>query len=239
MMTRKLLVVFASGALIALACLGLAWVVGGNDFRGGFSEDGEGWNWTIGDDAAAKGPKKSREFAFDGSQPITFAVPVELHFTRGDVARMVVRGPAATIDRLEWTGQTLKLTGKGVVRHGFDVTIVAPQIAAINVDAAADIDLAGLDQEEFRLGSNGAVDLTATGKVRRLFIDSAGASDIDLAGVEAVDATVRISGVGDIDLAATGTVDVDIAGAGDVTLHKKPQVLRKSIGGIGSVDEAY
>jgi len=238
MMTRKLLVVFASGALIAMACLGLAWALGGKDFRQGFSEDGDGWSWTIGDDDY-KGPRKSREFAFDGGQPITVAVPVDLHFTRGDVAKMVVKGPAAAIDRLEWTGQTLSLRGNGMLRHGFDVTIVAPQINGINVDAAADVDLAGLDQEEFRLVSRGAVDLAATGKVRSLFVDSSGASDIDFALVDAVDATVKIAGVGDIDLAATGTVDIDISGAGNVTLRKKPQVLRKSVSGVGSVDEAY
>ncbi|MDE8651746.1 GIN domain-containing protein [Novosphingobium album (ex Liu et al. 2023)] len=235
-MLKKLLVVFASGTILCVVALGLAWVVGGKELHQSML-GGEGFNISFGPDA--KGPRKTRTFAIDSGQTLTMEVPVDLHFSRGDEAKMVVRGPAAAIDRLVWENGHLSLKGPARLGHGLDVTIVAPQIAGLDLEAPGDIALAGLQQDQFRLRSEGAVDLTADGKVRRLDIRAAGASDLDLARLDAEDATVRVDGMGDVSIAATRNVDVEINGAGNVTLHRKPAHLRSAINGVGSIDHEY
>jgi hypothetical protein len=237
-MLKKLLIVAASGALLALATLSLAWVVGGKDFRDGFS-DGEGWSWTIDDGEEYKGPKKTRDFVFDGAQVVTISIPVDLRFTRGDESKMVVEGPAEAIDRLEWKDGRLTLPGEGHLRNGLAVTIVAPQIQGLDIESAADIDLAGLDQDSFSLKAGGAVELVAAGRVDTLDLIADGAGELDLARVAAKDAKVRINGVGEIDLAATGNVDIAINGAGTATLHKKPATVKRRINGVGEINHAY
>ena len=70
-------------------------------------------------------------------------------------------------------------------------------------------------------------------------LDAKGASNVDLSGIEARDATVRIAGAGDVDISATGKVDATISGAGTVTLHRKPEVLTSRINGAGSIEHDY
>ena len=236
-MIRKLLIVFASGTLIALAAFSAAWVLGGETYRNAW-RSGDGFSWTF-DDEADAGPRKSRAFSFDSAKALTVAIPAEMHFTRGDSVRMTVEGPADQIDRLQWVDGRLSLPGTVFARHGFTVTIVAPALPALNVESAADIELAGLDQDELRLTTSGAANLDGSGTVRRLFIDARGASNIDLAALRAGDATVRVAGVGNVDIDAAGTVDARIDGAGNLTLHRKPATLRSAINGAGAVTNDY
>ena len=73
----------------------------------------------------------------------------------------------------------------------------------------------------------------------RLDGSSSGAGAIDLSGVRAEDARVRLAGLGDIDVNAGGRVDVEISGAGQVSLHRKPMQLVSRVTGIGTIDQDY
>jgi len=235
-MTKKLLIVFASGIVLTLVAFSLAFATGGNELRSALKGETD-FNWHLGEEY--KGPKKDRSFAVDGGQTLTMEVPVELHFVRGKEARMVVTGPAEAVDRLVFENGRLSLDGDKNLRGGFDVTIVAPQLAALDMEAPGDVTLSGLQQDQFRLNSAGAIDLDADGKVRSVSIRTDGAADIDLDKLEVEDAMVRVNGAGDLSIAATGTVDVEVNGVGSVTLRKKPRTLRSEINGIGSIDHDY
>lgn len=235
-MTKKLLIVFTSGIVLTLIAFGLAYATGGKELRSALSGDGD-FNWTLGEDY--KGPKKDRAFAVDGGQTLIMEIPVELHFTRGDEARMVVSGPAEAVDSLVFENGRLALKDGKNLRHGLDVTIVAPQLAGLDMEAPGDVTLSGLAQDQFRLTSAGAIDLDADGKVRAVSLRTDGAADIDLDQLQVEDATVRVNGAGDVSIAATGKVDVEINGVGAVTLRKKPASLRSAIHGVGTIDRAY
>lgn len=235
-MFRKLLIVFASGVILSIVAFGAAWAIGGDAIRKDFGE-GHGWHWS--NDEDDHGPQKTRSFAVDPGSQIAMGIPVELHFNRGDQAGMTVTGPASVIDHLVWINGRLSTDGKVRVHHGVRVQITAPQITGLDLDAPGEVTLAGLDQESLRLHSRGAIDLDASGKVNRMFVTSEGAGDIDLGHVEGKDATVRVEGVGDVTIGASGTVDVQIDGAGNVTLLRKPAVLRSRIHGIGNIDHDY
>ncbi|KHK89628.1 GIN domain-containing protein [Novosphingobium malaysiense] len=237
-MFRKLLIVFASGVILSIVAFSAAWLFGGDKFRQEFY-DHDGWSWTIGEDDEDQGPRKSRSFTVEPGSQLAMEIPVELSFNRGDKAEMVVTGPANIVDRLIWENGRLSVPGQVHMRHGLKVKITAPEITGLDLDAPGDVTLVGMQQERFTLKSEGAVNLDAEGKVRKVFITTEGAGNIDLAKVEGEDATVRMDGVGNVTIGATGLVDVEINGAGHVTLVRKPETLRSQINGIGSVDHDY
>ncbi|SFG23054.1 Putative auto-transporter adhesin, head GIN domain [Novosphingobium sp. CF614] len=235
-MLRKLLIVFASGVILSIVAFGAAWVAGGEKLHKDFAK-GDGWSWTIGEEN--HGPTRNRAFAVAPGTQLAMEIPVGLTFTRGEKAEMVVSGPASLVDRLIWRNGRLSLPGNTHMRHGLKVRITAPEITGLDLDAPGDVTLTGLQQDRFTLNSHGPIDLDAQGKVRQLFITVTGPGDIDLGKVEGEDATVRLDGVGDVTLGATGLVDVEINGVGNVTLLRKPQSLRSSIHGLGSIDHDY
>lgn len=238
-MFRKLLIVFASAAILSVVAFTGAWVVGGEDFRREFTQN-DGWHWDIGDEDEDLGPIETRAFALASGSRIAMEVPVDLSFTRGEKAGMTVRGPAQVLKRLTWENGRLKLTGKqGHWHRGLKVVITAPEIRNLDLDAPGDVTLVGLDQEQFTLTSNGAIDLEAEGKVRKVFVTANGAGDIDLAKVVGEDATVRVDGAGDVTMGPSRLADIKINGVGNLTLVRKPEILRSEINGIGSVKHDY
>lgn len=239
-MLRKLLIVFASGLVIAIVALSIAWLSGGRDLRDRFARGDVDWTFGDGHHGHHGGPTATRSFALASGAKLVMALPVDLEFRRGEQAGMTVEGPKEAIDRLVWQDGKLSLSGNAIHLHrSIKVTIVAPEIGDLDFDAPADVDLRGLDQQELHLTARGAVDLDAQGRVSRLFVDSEGAGSIDLSKVTGDDATVRIDGVGDVEVAATRLVDVEINGAGNVSLRNKPVTVRTQINGVGSVDKDY
>jgi len=237
-MLKKLLIVFASGTILCIVALSLAWVTGGKNLPRTFFDD-DAYSFGIGGDHDGKVTKKSRDFAVDSSQPLTMTIPVNLHFTRGEEARMTVRGPAEAIDRLVWENSRLSIKPGRSVRRGLEVTIVAPQLVELDLSAPANVGLAGLQQDQFRLKSSGAVNLKASGNVRQLFITTEGAGHLDLKKVDAESAVVRLDGVGNVSVAPSRLADVVINGVGRVSLHRKPEQLRSEINGVGSIGHNY
>lgn len=236
-MIRKLLIVFASGLALSILLLAAAWVIGGASLAR-MLQDGRGeWGWT--GDHRGDGPRTVRTLDFDGDRILAIDAPVTLRFTRGDTTRMTVEGPRRTIDRLQWREGRLSLPGRSWSHGAITVTITAPRIAGLEINGASDIVLNGLDQPSLTIDARGAVDLDATGKVRTLTVSSHGAGDLNLEKLEARDATVRIAGVGDVDISASGTVDAAVSGAGDISLHRKPARLTSTINGVGSIDHDY
>jgi len=235
-MIRKLFVVFVSGLLVSIALLGSAWTLGGRQV---LQREGHGWHIDF-DGDEAKGPRATRTLAFDGGKPLTIDGPVQLRFTRGTRSEMTVEGPKPVVDRLHW--ENGRLTLKGRRSWGDDdveVTITAPVLAGLELNGASDVELKGLDQPELSVDAHGAVDLDANGKVRKLVINSRGAGNIDLENVDAEDAVIDVAGVGNVDISASGSVDARIAGAGNISLHRRPRKLTSEISGVGSVDHDY
>lgn len=231
-MIRRLLIVFASGLVLSILLLSGAWAIGGNELMTHIETD-----W----DDESHGPKVSKTFDFAGDKILTIDGPVSLHFTRGDAAQMIVEGPDSTMKGLRWEDGRLSPHS----RHGhwsgggLDVTITAPQLTGLILRGASDVELDALDQPSLSIDAHGAVDLDANGKVQTLSIKSHGAGDIDLERLAANDASVQVAGVGDVDLSAIGKVVVEISGAGDINLHRKPAELTSKVSGLGSGSHDY
>ena len=238
-MIRKLLIVFASGMVLAVLAFSGAWLVGGKALHDQLAS-GQGFEWTFDDEGhEERGPRKQINLPLDPGKTVAIAVPVSLEFARGDQPRLEIAGPASAVDMLEWKDGRLTIKDGGNLRHGIHVTLYAPQVPALTLDAPADVTLAGLDQDDLKIDAQGPVSLDASGKVRRMVINARGAGSIDVADVDGEDATVRVDGAGSVDIAPRHLADVEIRGVGSVSLHRKPEVLQSHVYGIGSVDHDY
>ncbi len=237
-MTRKLLIVFASGLVFAIILLSSAWVVGGEALKANIAK-GEGWGINIGDDDKP-GPAATRTLALGDTKLMEIEVPISLNYTRDAKSEMTVSGPEKLVNALRWENGRLFMEGRSFnFGRGLKVTITAPMMPDVDVKGASDMDLTDLDQPSLTIDAAGALELDGRGKVPTLVIDTKGASNIDLSEVEAKDATVRIAGAGEVDISASGKVDATISGAGDITLHRKPEELTSRINGAGSIDHDY
>lgn len=236
-MTKKLLIVFASGLMLALILLSSAWVFGGDELSKRVHQ-GKGFSVNI--DTDNDGPKTERALTFDPALPLTISAPVRLRFTRGDTVSMTVTGPKQVVDALVWEGGTLS-AGKGITLggDGISVSITAPRLSALILNSAADAKLAELDQPSLKVETRGAVEMEASGRVESLDISTAGASDLDFRELATRDAKVVTRGAGDVTIAAVGKVDVEINGVGSVSLKRRPSQLTSRINGLGSVDNDY
>jgi hypothetical protein len=243
-MTRKLLVVFTSGIILALVLISLAWVAGGQRFVSDIQHR-NGWAIALDDDDdfgdhEQSGPRVSKTLAYDGSQPLTLDAPVNVKFVRGTANQVTVAGRREMIDAVRWQNGRLFLADNHPrVQHTIEVTVVAPQIPGVVLKGAGNIELNGLAQPALAIALSGAGSIDASGKVDTIRITASGAGNIDMSDVAAKDASIEASGIGNVELAASGKVTVAISGAGNVSLHKKPAELTTNITGIGSIDRDY
>ncbi|MPS67478.1 GIN domain-containing protein [Novosphingobium aerophilum] len=236
-MFRKLLIVFASGLILTIVAFSAAWLVGGEKLREDINKGDV--NWSFSDDDDDESPRITRNFQIEPGARLTMDVPVQLVFTRGDKAGMVVSGPQKLVDRLTWENGRLGVKGSWHGRKSLRVEITAPEIEGLDFDAPGDVTLTGLDQDSLILNGNGALSLEASGKVGKLAVTTDGAGNLDFGKVEARDATIRVNGAGNVTIGATGNVDVEINGIGNVSLVRKPVNLKTRINGIGNVDHDY
>lgn len=232
-MTKKLLVVAASGLVLAILLLSAAWAIGGQAMMNAVHHGG--WHFTIDDD---HGATTTRSLAFDSAAPLTIDAPVELRFVRGDHVGMTVSGSAPMVAALRWANNRLTMSGGPVFsHHALKIEIVAPQLPPLRFDGFGSVTLDNLDQPTLQLDLAGAGNLDASGKVHTARVVSSGAGNIDLGELRATDATVTVSGVGNIDVNASGKVNATVSGAGNISLHRKPAELISQISGIGSINQ--
>lgn len=238
-MTKKLLVVAASGLVLAILLLSIAWAIGGQEMMTAVHRGG----WHITDDDDDKdghGTVVTRSLTFDPAAPLTVNAPVEFHFVRGDHVAMTVSGSAPMLAGLRWQNNSLSMKTMPILsHHTLTVDIVAPHLPPLTFGGAGDVSLEKLDQDDLKLDLSGAGNVDASGRVRSVTATISGAGNVDLGELNATDATVDASGIGNVDVNANGKVALTVSGAGNVTLHRKPAQLTSRISGIGAVDQDY
>jgi Putative auto-transporter adhesin, head GIN domain len=237
-MIRKLLTVAASALALAIVALGTAWLTGGRDIVRAIEKDG-GIVVDLDDDHDS-GRWQKRTLPFDARLPLVIEAPVKLDYVRGPANKLVVSGPASLVNSLSWEGGKLSLAkGSYNAQGGLRITVTATTLPSLEVAGPGDIELNDLQQPELTVKVAGAASIEGSGKVDRLNLDTSGAGSVDFANLKATDARVSIAGVGNAEVDVSGTLDATIAGAGNVSLKRKPARLNSSIAGIGSIDEDF
>lgn len=105
----------------------------------------------------------------------------------------------------------------------------------LDISGAGDFEL-DLDVDFFEMKSAGASSVRLSGSARTAAIDISGASDISAFDLVTQTAAVNISGIGSCDIYCSGTLDIDISGAGSLRYRGDPSI-HQDISAIASVSK--
>ena len=116
----------------------------------------------------------------------------------------------------------------------YDIAVI--QLNSIAFSGAGSITAASLDvaADTFNFSVSGAAECSIAGQVDGQSITVSGTLTYDAPDFQCSDATVDISGVGDITLWATSTLDVTISGVGDIYYWGSPTTTT-NISGVGNL----
>lgn len=255
-MIRTLLIIAGASGVLALATLGGAAALGGNDLAR------HGWAWTIRDgdgdairferaDKVPPQPTVSRTLPWTGGNSLILDLPVDVTYVQGEQAGVAVIGPRDLVDRVTLADGRLTLSGDERTERvvvGFDfsdedreplrITVTAPAVTRFDILGSSDLDIQAFDQPALTLTGSGSGDVTASGSTRALTLELSGSGDADLSSLQSASAVVTVSGSGDAVVAPTEEARLNLTGSGDVRLATRPAKVASDVSGSGDVDRS-
>lgn len=254
-MIRNLTIIAVASFVLAVACLGTAFAIGGRELvEHGWRipgnvliEDNENGarislspgTVTFDEDS----PSTSRMIAWSGGEALKISLPANVIYTQGPKASILVEGPESLVRRVTLDGERLRLQGDDLrIFGGSDdliVRITAPAVKRFTLDGSGQLEILDYDQPSLDLTLNGSGEAYAKGRADVLDLRIAGSGEAELTALHLRDAKVAIAGSGDVKVGPTGEADIQIAGSGDVTLTQRPARLSKSVAGSGDVNEDW
>lgn len=117
------------------------------------------------------------------------------------------------------------------------ILISTPDLKKFAFSTAGEANLSNIKNDRVEIALNGAGSLTATGETKEVAISLSGAGSIDAKELHAVNASVDSTGVGSIDIYATGHLDAKSSGIGEINYYGKPKTINKQVGGMGAINE--
>ena len=137
---------------------------------------------------------------------ITITVPVE------EISGITFSGSGDILSKttLNATNFNVKLSGSGDV----DIDVNATKITA---------------------SLSGSGDIHITGKTKELEAKVVGSGDIDCGKLVSENATVAVSGSGDLKVNCTNNLEAKVAGSGTIKYKNKPATMNKTVAGSGEI----
>jgi hypothetical protein len=260
-MIRNLTIITVVGLILALVGIGGAFAIGGNDLAR------HGWTWIVDETDGHVTVRRSttteitqaadvtKTLAWDPSERLVLDLPADLIFVQGAEAGVVLTGPQSAIDRVRVSNGRIVMdeddgSERGYVRwtqsgiHAWSeddrlkITVTAPSVTSFSIVGSSDLSIREYNQPTLALNISGSGDVEIEGTTRTFTAEITGSGDTDADRLDVTDATVDISGSGDVRFGPTGDVRVDISGSGDIDLTRRPAQLRQELSGSGDVEES-
>jgi hypothetical protein len=127
------------------------------------------------------------------------------------------------LEALDWSG-----AGKVAISD-----LKVPRLVVLAA-GAGEIQLTNVQVDDLILDLGGAVQVVAAGQVKNLTVQGSGAGSLDAKSLGAENATVKLSGTGNVTVNATATLDASVSGVGSITYSGTPKVTQ-SITGVGKI----
>jgi hypothetical protein len=108
---------------------------------------------------------------------------------------------------------------------------------SISISGSSDTRLRQLTAGELLVSISGSGDVVGAGKAGQVKISVAGSGDVQLRELKADDVSVTIAGSGDASVHADKSLEVRIAGSGDVTYSGSAATVNARVAGSGSVNK--
>lgn len=116
------------------------------------------------------------------------------------------------------------------------VTISVPSLDYIEMDGLGDVDVTGVDSEDFRLILDGLGSIKIDGTCGRADIVLDGMGDLKGRDFKCKEVRLVLDGMGDATIYASDYADVNLDGFGDVDVYGDPKDTRFIQDGMGNID---
>ncbi len=187
--------------------------------------------------AATGATATSRSLAWDGGDSVTIEVPAYVHYRPGNGDRLEATGDPMILSHLRVRNGRIDLDCRLHRWHGVrvDITLPGRQFHHYKIAGLVDMDLHDIDQEWLKISAAGKTGITASGKVGDLELEIAGKTDAHLKDLAVRTLDVDIAGRGDVEASPIDDADISIAGSGEVALYTEPKHISTSILGSGHI----
>ncbi|MCU7497290.1 MAG: DUF2807 domain-containing protein [Ignavibacteria bacterium] len=156
--------------------------------------------------------------------------------------------PGVTIDAESNILPLIKSEISGNTLHIYNAKSISPRkkirikITTANVDiletsGASNISVEKINNERIKVDASGAGKIYLSGKTGMLRVSLSGAVKLEGRDLRADNVNVEISGASKADVYASTELRADISGVGSVDYYGNPKNVRRSVSGIGSINE--
>lgn len=239
-MIRALVIISIAGFIISVASCSIGIGLAGPDFARQFDVDWPSGKWADYGDVD-EGEYTTDERAWDSDTTrIEIHFPAQLTYVQDEESTVVLSGPENLIAAIEINNGNFEMR-EGRRWRDFSgerdvhITVRGPGVSEFELNGAQQLEIRDFDQETLEIQSNGASDITASGRADRVDLNVNGAGRADLGAVRAREARVELNGAGTAMIQAIDDAVVQINGAGEVTLLGRPENVVRQINGFGQV----
>ena len=224
------------GLFVAVIFLGGAWLLEG---RGGWRDFAHSVSeWRLPRCDALSGRPGTRSIAWSGGQSVGVAIPATLRYEPGGGDQVSISGDAALIPHVTIDENDFKLNCRSAELTPESLTITMPgarRFRTFSLAGVTNLMLSNIDQPELNFNLAGSSHVVAKGRVDNVHINGAGLSDAKLGDLAVTDAHLNLAGASTVEIAATGVLEVNGAGAVTVILRAEPESVRTHIMGSGRI----
>lgn len=115
------------------------------------------------------------------------------------------------------------------------VIVTVPALRKFSMEGAGETVLRNITGDRFDVSYRGAGSMTIAGTVKQLQLQAQGVGEVDARKLIAQDANVNFQGIGSVDIYASGKLDAQVSGMGELRYYGHPKTVNKSVSGVGSV----
>ena len=148
-----------------------------------------------------------------------------------DVLRVTVHG-STTVTA---SGETKELSFDAAGSGRADLGRLVAQKTSVNMSGSTILRLADVRQDMLRIVMHGSSAVTASGTAREVSLESAGSSRANLGALITEQASAKIHGSGDVDLAPRQDADISVSGSAVVKLHGTVARVNSHVSGSGEI----
>jgi hypothetical protein len=174
-----------------------------------------------------------------GSDAVKVNIPARVRYQPGPKPQASVSGNAELVDHVRMRDGTLEwdAVAECYSANGLTVRLTGPAVPEWTLNGSGQLDLSAVSQDVLHIKMRGSGAVTASGEVQEASLDVAGSSSADLSKLATRQATARIRGSAEVDLAPRDDVDISISGSAVVRLHGAGARIRSHVSGSGQIKQ--
>jgi len=215
--------------LLSLLCIGLVFGLAGCNFIN--TTAGVKGSGIVKTEKRSLTPFSSLDISCHGSFQVLFQEQNNLEITGDDNILPLIT--------TEVRGDTLYIRSSKEYdpRGKLEIVVSTPNLKRFAFAGAGEAKLSNIKNEQVEIVLSGAGSLSAFGETKEADITLSGAGSVDAKDLHATNAKVNSTGVGSVDIYATGKLDAKTSGIGEINYYGSPKSVNKQAGGIGEINE--